>query len=155
MKSTLREWEEGIIIGGKRVNNLRYADDTTTTAEKEEGYEQKEKGRIEREGKRFGLITRINRKKTKHMLIGNTNKLERTGELEDLETGDTSICLVSPINNSEGSEIEIQTRINQNSRVRKVRQNSAIYTVYTLKQSYRKFNVFFFLIWRGILDYQN
>ena len=32
MREALEEWERGIIIGGRMVTNLRYADDTTLLA---------------------------------------------------------------------------------------------------------------------------
>ena len=34
--SGLKEWQTGIKIAGRNINNLRYADDTTLMAESEE-----------------------------------------------------------------------------------------------------------------------
>ena len=33
MKEALEDWDGGISIGGRRITNLRYADDTTLIAE--------------------------------------------------------------------------------------------------------------------------
>ena len=33
MREELEDWYEGISIGGRRITNLRYADDTTLIAE--------------------------------------------------------------------------------------------------------------------------
>ena len=35
-RETLRETQAGIKVGGRNINNLRYADDTTLKAEREE-----------------------------------------------------------------------------------------------------------------------
>ena len=46
--SGLEEAQAGIKIAGRNINNLRYADDTTLTAESEEELKRKEKGKEKR-----------------------------------------------------------------------------------------------------------
>ena len=58
--------EEGVSIGGRRINNLRYADDTGITT-KSETELQILANRVNEEGKHFGM--KINIKKTKTMVI--------------------------------------------------------------------------------------
>ena len=56
--------EQGIIIGGKKVNNLRYADDTTLTARSKEDLHKLIK-HVKESSAREGLL--LNVKKTKIM----------------------------------------------------------------------------------------
>ena len=63
----LNEAQTGIRIAGRNVNNLRYTDDTTLTAESEEGLKSLlMKGKEESE--KVGL--KVNAKKTKIMACG-------------------------------------------------------------------------------------
>ena len=63
----LHDSEAGIKIAGKNINNLRYADDTTLTAESEEGLKSLLMKRKE-ESEKVGL--KVNAKKTKIMACG-------------------------------------------------------------------------------------
>lgn len=64
----LREIEDhqGIVIGGSKINNLRYADDTVLIAGSEKDL-QKMVNKVESESKKMGLL--INHKKTECMVI--------------------------------------------------------------------------------------
>ena len=67
MKNTgLEETQAGIKIGGRNINNLRYADDTTLMAEREE--ELKSLLMKVKESEKFGL--KLNIQKTKIMASG-------------------------------------------------------------------------------------
>ena len=64
MRNTgLEEAQAGIKIGGRNINNLRYADDTTLTAESEE--EPKSLLKVKEESEKVGL--KLNIQKTKIM----------------------------------------------------------------------------------------
>ena len=67
MISELDEAQAGIEIAGRNINNLRYADDTTLTAESEEEL----KGllmKVKEEGEKAGL--KLNIQQTKIMASG-------------------------------------------------------------------------------------
>ena len=70
MREALADFKGGFKIGGRKVNNLRYADDivlvTTTPAELQELL-----SRVADSGKRFGLV--INKEKTKVMTTAEDN----------------------------------------------------------------------------------
>lgn len=70
LRRSLENWNSGIVIGGKRINNLRYADDTTLIAENEQEMSDLIE-RVERSSSEFDL--RLNRQKTK-LIIYCTNK---------------------------------------------------------------------------------
>ena len=61
----------GIKIGGRTINNLRYADDTTVLAEDKEDMEKLLK-KLKEESKKAGLS--LNLKKTKIMTTGTLNE---------------------------------------------------------------------------------
>ena len=63
----LVEFQAGINIGGRNINNLRYADDTTLVAESEEELKSLLM-RLKEESERAGL--KLNIKKTKIMASG-------------------------------------------------------------------------------------
>ena len=63
---------KGVNIGGKNVNNLRYADDTALTAESPPEL-QVLLDKINEKGEEYGM--RINVKKTKTMVISRTQGL--------------------------------------------------------------------------------
>ena len=67
LRTALEENEGGIILGGIRITNLRYADDIVILAETKEDL-QRMLGRLEDQCQRYGLV--INREKTKSMKIG-------------------------------------------------------------------------------------
>ena len=62
----LEEAQAGIKIAGRNINNLRYADDTTCMAEREE--ELKSFLEVKEESEKFGL--KLNIQKTKIMAYG-------------------------------------------------------------------------------------
>lgn len=61
-------WEEGIIIGGRKINNLRYANDTTLIAKDKQEMSELIK-KVEEESLNFAL--KLNRQKAKLMEIRN------------------------------------------------------------------------------------
>ena len=58
--------DEGVSVGGKRISNLRYADDTAMTAENENELQILAK-KVNKEGKDFGM--KMNIKKTNTMEV--------------------------------------------------------------------------------------
>jgi hypothetical protein len=75
------EDEKGIRIGGKNINNLRYADDTTILAERKRDLEKMlKKLKVQSEKARM----RLNPKKTKIMTTGNLNKFKLDGTEIDI-----------------------------------------------------------------------
>ena len=77
MRNTgLEETQAGIKIAGRNINNLRYADDTTSMAEREELKSLLMKVKVESE--KFGLKLSI--EKTKIMAFGSIISWEIDGE---------------------------------------------------------------------------
>ena len=72
----LEETQAGIKIGGRNINNLRYADDTTLMAESEE--ELKSLLKVKEECDKVGL--KLNIQKTKIMASGPITSWEIDGE---------------------------------------------------------------------------
>ena len=68
--------QAGIKIAGRKINNLRYADDTTLKAESEE--EMKSLLKVKEESEKVGL--KLNIQKTKIMASGPTTSLQIDGE---------------------------------------------------------------------------
>ena len=62
-------------IGGRNINNLRYADDTVLLAETEEDL-QKIVDQVKRESESFGLL--MNAKKTKTMVFSKNSNAPNT-----------------------------------------------------------------------------
>ena len=73
----LDELQAGIKIGGRNINNLRYADDTTLMAESEEELKSISI-RVKEESERAGL--RLNIKKTKIMASSPITSWQIEGE---------------------------------------------------------------------------
>ena len=71
----LEEAQAGIKIAGKNINNLRYADDTTLMAEREE---LKNLLKVKEESEKVGL--KLNIQKTKIMASGPITSWEIDGE---------------------------------------------------------------------------
>jgi hypothetical protein len=86
MRKALEGWEGGISIGGEKITNLRFADDTTLIASSVEELNQLMQ-RVELASETFGLM--INRTKTKAMII------DRGGVLEGAVQPTAGIDLVS------------------------------------------------------------
>ena len=78
MRNTgLEEAQAGIKIGGRNIKNLRYADDTTLTAETEEELKSLLM-KVKEESKKVGL--KLNIQKTKIMASGPITSWEIDGE---------------------------------------------------------------------------
>ena len=73
----LEESQAGIKIAGRNINNLRYADDTTLTAESEEELKSLLM-KVKEESEKVGL--KLNIQKTKSMASGPITSWERDGE---------------------------------------------------------------------------
>ena len=73
----LEETQDGIKIAGRNINNLRYADDTTLTAESEEELKSLLR-KVKEESERVGL--KLNIQKTKIMTFGPIISWEIDGE---------------------------------------------------------------------------
>ena len=73
----LEEAQAGIKIGGRNINNLRYADDTTLMAESEEKLKSLLM-KVKEEGEKVGL--KLNIQKTKIMASGPITSWEIDGE---------------------------------------------------------------------------
>ena len=76
----LEEGQTGIKIAGRNIHNLRYADDTTLTAESEEKLKSLLM-KVKEESEEFGL--KINIQKTKIMASGHITSWEIDGETVD------------------------------------------------------------------------
>ena len=74
----LEETQAGIKIAGRNINNLRYADDTTLTAESEEELKSLLM-KVKVESKKVGL--KCNIQKTKIMASGHITSWEIDGEI--------------------------------------------------------------------------
>jgi hypothetical protein len=66
----------GIKVGGRTINNLRHADDTTTLAEDKEDMKKLLK-KLKEESEKAGLL--LNLKKTKIMTTGTLNEFTSDG----------------------------------------------------------------------------
>ena len=78
----LDEAQIGIKIGGRNINNLRYADDTTLMAEREELKSLLMK--VKEESEKVGL--KLNIKKTKIMASGPVTSWQINGETMEIVT---------------------------------------------------------------------
>lgn len=109
MRMALDNCMSGISIGGRRINNLRYADDTTLLAGSAKELEDLIE-RVRTESEKFGLF--LNVSKTKVMII---NQLEENPSIhagnQAIEIIDQFNFLGSMISNQGGSSIEIRRRI--------------------------------------------
>ena len=85
MRNTgLEETQDGIKIAGRNINNLRYADDTTLTAEREEELKSLLM-KVKEESEKVSL--KLNFQKTKIMASGPITSWEIDGEtVETVET---------------------------------------------------------------------
>ena len=108
MRLALENYDGGISVGGRPINNLRYADDTTLLA----GSANELESLIERvrvESERFGLF--LNVSKTKVMIV---NQLEDNPSIyagnQEIEVINQFNFLGSMISNQGGCSIEIRRR---------------------------------------------
>ena len=100
------EDEKGIRIGGRNINNLRYADDTTILAERKRDLEKMLK-KLKIESEKPGM--RLNLKKTKIMTTGNLNKFKLDGM--EIEIIDSYTFLGTIITRDGSKSKEINRRI--------------------------------------------
>lgn len=108
MRKALDGWNGGVTVGGTKIMNLRYADDTTILAASETEMAAILE-RIERVSLEFGL--HINRSKTKVMTVDRAQVLSPSNALKDYEKVEEFIYLGSLISNSGNCEKEIGRRI--------------------------------------------
>lgn len=102
-------WDGGVPIGGVRVSNLRYADDTTLVTTNVEDMSLI-LGRLEEISAEYGLT--INKAKTKVMIINRPeDNCPGIRELGDIEVVNRFAYLGSIIENNGGCEAEVQHRI--------------------------------------------
>jgi len=108
MMRALDGYEGGVSIGGKRMNNLRYADDTTILAkDTTELVEMLQ--RITDESRLLGL--EINLDKTKLMIVDRGNTLELQNLPQHIQVVQQFNYLGSLISCQGGFEPEIRRRI--------------------------------------------
>ena len=99
----LDEAQAGIKIGGRSINNLRYADDTTLTEESEEELKSLLM-KVKKESEKAGL--KLNFQNTKIMASGPISSWQTDGEI--METvRDFSLCLKSNADGDCSYEIKI------------------------------------------------
>ena len=77
MREALHDWKGGISIGGRKITNLRYADDTTLLAKTKNEIEEFLK-KVKVESEKLGLY--LNLSKTKVMTTANPENLSIDGE---------------------------------------------------------------------------
>ena len=102
----LEETQAGIKIGGRNINNLRYADDTTLMAESEEELKSLLM-KVKEESENTGL--KLNIQKTKIMASGPITSWQIDGET--METGTDFILLGSIITADGDCNHEIKIRL--------------------------------------------
>ena len=105
-KACLDEAKDGIGIGGLKVKNLRYADDTTLIATTKEGLACL-LGKVKEVSKKCGLF--LNSKKTKVMTTGAVDKFIVGNE--SLEVVDSFIFLGTEIDKTGTCSKEIKRRL--------------------------------------------
>ena len=108
MRIALDGYEGQVSIGGRQINNLRYADDTTliarTAAELQDLIE-----RVKISSEKYGLL--LNVKKTKVMICGGKNDHHIQTDGEDIEIVNTFNFLGAMIVDTGGSSEEIKRRL--------------------------------------------
>jgi hypothetical protein len=109
MRRVLKEWSEGFKIGSKRVNNLRYADDTAIIATNENDL-MLLMNKLEEESEKCGL--RVNQNKTKIMIIDRDQDEGRT-VIPNIDTVRNFKYLGAIINNKGTCDEEIRSRCGQ------------------------------------------
>ncbi|CAG4924021.1 unnamed protein product [Colias eurytheme] len=100
MRRVCEDWDGGVNIGGTKITNLRYADDTTLIAnDKVEMASFLDK--LESISNELGLT--INKAKTKLMVVDRTNKMDATNTT-NLDTVDSFVYLGSIITNNKNKK---------------------------------------------------
>jgi hypothetical protein len=105
-EADLDETEEGVRIGGRKLNNLRYADDTTLAADKTEGLKTLI-GKVKSASEKAGLF--LNVKKTKVMATAQINSFKVDNE--DIEVVKSFNFLGSTIEQEGDCRMEIGRRM--------------------------------------------
>ena len=108
MRCALEGWNDGVRIGGRTINNLRFADDTTLCAQTMPEMENLLK-RVEEESQKLGLT--INKGKTKIMIVDRGKLLPDTAAPSGYEQVSQFIYLGSMVDSEGGSTKEIKRRI--------------------------------------------
>lgn len=118
MRITLENWTDGVAIGGYKIANLRYADDTTLFASSADLMEELLL-KMEHVSLTFGL--KINRSKTKMMIVDrvNNNSPEVT-QIANCDVVQSYVYLGALISNNGGCVDEVKRRmaITRNSMVK-------------------------------------
>ena len=104
--ASLDEAYVGIMIAGRNINNLRYADDTTLMAESEEELKNLLM-KVKEESEKAGL--KLNIKKTKIMASGPITSWQIDGEM--METVTFFIFLGSKITTDGNCDHDIERRL--------------------------------------------
>ena len=103
--------EEGVSIGGRKISNLRYADDTGITAESEREL-QMLANRVNEKGKHFGM--KMNITKTKTMVISRkveTHKVNITLDGQPVEQVERFVYVGQLMTENGKCDEEIRRRI--------------------------------------------
>ncbi|PZC84096.1 hypothetical protein B5X24_HaOG205818 [Helicoverpa armigera] len=108
VRAALEGWEGGLSVGGRKINNLRYADDTTLVASSEEEMAVLF-DRIESESAKLGL--QINKAKTKLLTVDREQVLTNCIRLNSLDRVRDFNYLGSLITNDGNCDREIIRRI--------------------------------------------
>ncbi|PZC71182.1 hypothetical protein B5X24_HaOG213934 [Helicoverpa armigera] len=109
IRKTIENWEKGFPVGGKRLSNLRYADDTVLLATSMEDMTELFQ-RLETESGNIGLA--VNRSKTKVMIVDRAGTLANvTCNIPGINIVDHYIYLGSQICNDGSCVPEIKRRI--------------------------------------------
>lgn len=109
MRLVLDDWEGGFKVGGKKISNLRFADDTLLVAGSEEEITTLLE-RLQSVSRDYGL--ELNRSKTKIMIIDREHENEpQLPEISNCEVVDKIMYLGSLIKNDGDCEAEIRRRI--------------------------------------------
>lgn len=109
IRKTIENWEKGFPVGGKRLSNLRYADDTVLLATSMEDMTELFQ-RLETESGNIGLA--VNRSKTKVMIVDRAGTLANvTCNIPGINIVDQYIYLGSQICNDGSCVPEIKRRI--------------------------------------------
>lgn len=108
MRKVLDDWEGGISIGGRKISNLRYADDTLIIAADEEQLINI-MNKLESYSREYGL--KINKTKTKVMIIDRSNDTSHIKNVGGYEVVDKFVYLGSLITKDGGCSEEIKRRL--------------------------------------------
>jgi len=109
MRHATQEWNGGVSIGGKKISNLRYADDTVLLAKSEMEMANLLE-LVEKFSNEAGL--KLNRSKCSIITVDRTRTLPLTFNLiPDIDRKDSVIYLGALLSNKGGSEEEIKRRV--------------------------------------------